>query len=63
MLLKTKSKTRDVSRKSTEKVIQKAEESLHITKLHNKFNENTYPLIRDSILKKIQWLLDYCTKN
>ena len=64
MLLKTKLKDeRDDSKECTEEVIQQEEELIYTSKLENKFNVNTFPLIRDTILKKIQWAVDYSARN
>ena len=35
---------RDVSRKSTERVIQQAEELINTSKFENRINDNIYPL-------------------
>ena len=63
MLLKTKLKTRDFSKQCTEEVKQEAEELIYTSKLENNFTDNTFPFIRDTILKKIQWAEDYSTGN
>ena len=63
MLLKTKLKMRDVLKECTEQVKQEAEELIYISKLENNFTDNTFPFIRDTILKKIQWVVDYSARN
>ena len=52
MSLKIKIKMRDICLKSTEKVIQQAEELNNLADPQNKFDENNFA-IRDTISEKI----------
>ena len=52
---------RDILRKSSEKVIQYAEELINTSKFENNFNDYLSSL-REIILEKIQWVQDLSVK-
>ena len=61
MSLKIELEMRDVLRKSSEEIIQQAEELINTSKFENNFSDYLSPL-REIILEEIQWVQDLSVK-